>query len=99
MAMYAMPRRKKACAGVIGYSGMLLDAAGLQAHGIVKPPILAIHGDADDVVPPSSLRDIQSGFSAAAFNVETILRSGLSHGIDPFGLSRGLQFAQKTLTG
>jgi phospholipase/carboxylesterase len=92
MAMYVMPRRKKACAAVIGYSGMLLDAAGLKDPAIVKPPVLAIHGDADDVVPPFCLKDVDAGFSAAGFAVETILRPGLSHGIDPFGLMRGAEF-------
>ncbi len=95
MAMYAMPRRKKPCAAVVGYSGMLLDATGLIAPDIVKPPILAIHGDMDDVVSPTSLEDIQSGFSAARFNVETVMRPGLGHGIDPFGLTRGVQFIKE----
>jgi phospholipase/carboxylesterase len=97
MAMYAMPRRQKACAGIIGYSGMLLDAKGLQSPAIVKPPVLAIHGDADDVVPPFCLRDVEDGFSAAGFDVETILRPGLGHGIDQFGLIRGLQFIKERL--
>lgn len=92
MAMYTMPRRKKACAAVIGYSGMLLNAAGLKAAGIVKPPVLAIHGDADDVVSPSCLQEVQSGFEAAAFNIETILQPNLGHGLDTFGLTRGVEF-------
>jgi phospholipase/carboxylesterase len=97
MAMYAMPRRATACGGVIAYSGMLIDAGGLKAPGIVKMPILAIHGDADEVVPPRSLEDVERGFNAAGFNVETILRPGLGHGIDQFGLTRGLQFIQEVL--
>jgi phospholipase/carboxylesterase len=92
MAMYTMPRRKKPCAGVIGWSGMLIDAEGLKAEGIVKPPVLAIQGDADDVVTPSSLGKVQAGFSAAGFNVETVMRQNLGHGIDASGLSRSLQF-------
>lgn len=95
MAMYAMPRRRKPCAGIIGYSGMLLDAPGLKAPGIVKPPVLAIHGDEDDVVLPFCLSEVQAGFSAAGFNVETVMRPGLGHGIDPFGLMRGLEFVKK----
>jgi phospholipase/carboxylesterase len=97
MAMYAMPRRKQPCAAVIGYSGMLIDAEGLKAPGIVKPSVLAVHGDADDVVSPSSLKAVQTGFSAAGFDVETILRPGLGHGIDPFGLVRGIEFIKKSL--
>lgn len=97
MAMYTMPRRKKPCAGVIGFSGMILDAEGLKAPGVVKMPILAIHGDADTVVPPENLARVDEAFSAAGFEVETIMRPGLGHGIDQFGLMRGLQFIQESL--
>jgi phospholipase/carboxylesterase len=97
MAMYTMPRRKNPCAGVIGYSGMLIDAEGLKAPEIVKMPVLAIHGDSDTVVPPRALAAVESGFSAAGFNVETALRPNLAHGIDHFGLIRGLQFIKEAL--
>lgn len=96
MAMYTMPRRKNACAGIIGYSGMLLDAQGLKGPDIVKMPILAVHGDADEIVPSENLSRIQHGFSDAGFEVETIMRKGLGHGIDQFGLTRGLQFLQES---
>jgi phospholipase/carboxylesterase len=95
MAMYTMPRRKTPCAAVIGYSGILLDAAGLSQPGIVKMPVLAIHGDADGVVPPKYLSAVQDGFSAAGFDVETLMRPGLAHGIDQFGLVRGIEFIKE----
>ncbi len=95
MAMYTMPRRKKACAGIISYSGLLVDGEGLKAPGIVKPPVLAIHGDADEIVPPWNLKAVQDGFTAAGFDVETILRPGLGHGIDTFGLKRGIAFIKE----
>lgn len=95
MAMYAMPRRKKPCAGVIGYSGLIVNAAELKGADIVKMPVLAIHGDADEIVPPDNLSGVQEAFSAAGFDVETVMRPGLGHGIDQFGLSRGLSFLQE----
>lgn len=95
MAMYTMPRRKVACAGVIGYSGMLIEAEALKAPEIVKMPILAIHGSADEVVPPNMLQIVGDGFDAAGFNVETVMRPGLGHGIDGFGLTRGLEFLKE----
>lgn len=97
MAMYTMPRRKEACAGVIGYSGMLVEPLALLQPEMVKMPVLAIHGDADEVVPPSALRTIDEGFSAAGYNVETVMRPGLGHGIDGFGLTRGLDFIKENL--
>jgi phospholipase/carboxylesterase len=95
MAMYTMPRRKKPCAAVIGFSGMLLDAQGLKGSDIVKVPVLAIHGDADEIVPPDNLARAEKGFEAAGFDIETVMRPGLGHGIDHFGLTRGLQFVQE----
>ena len=97
MAMYTMPRREKACAGVIGYSGMLIDAKGLQDPSVVKPRVLAIHGDSDDVVDPASLAEVASGFSAAGFDIEAIMRPRLAHGIDKFGLVRGMEFCKEVL--
>jgi len=95
MAMYAMPRRKTACAGVVGYSGMLIEAEALKSSTMVKMPVLAIHGSMDEVVPASMLNSIGEGFEAAGFNVETIMRPGLGHGIDGFGLMRGLEFLRE----
>jgi phospholipase/carboxylesterase len=97
MAMYAAPRRAQACAGVIGYSGMLIEAEALKQPEMVKIPVLAIHGDLDEVVPPASLEAIERGFSAAGYDVETVLRPGLGHGIDGFGLTRGLEFIKESL--
>jgi phospholipase/carboxylesterase len=95
MAMYTMPRRKTACAGIISYSGLLIDAAGLEVPGIVKPPVLAIHGDADEIVPPLHLDAVRRGFTSAGFDVETIMRPGLGHGIDAFGVKRGVEFIKE----
>ena len=95
MVMYAMPRRKKPCAGVIGWSGMLIDAPGLLGADIVKMPVLAIHGDEDGVVPPLCLDGVREGFEGAGFEVEAIMRPRLGHGIDQFGLARSLEFVQE----
>ncbi len=95
MAMYTMPRRRKPCAGVIGWSGMMIDAGGLKQPGIVKMPVLAIHGDRDDVVIPVNLAKIEKGFESAGFNVETIMRPGLPHNIDGFSIQRSLDFTRE----
>lgn len=95
MAMYTMPRRRKPCAGVIAYSGMLIGGEGLKTPGTVRMPILAIHGDADEVVPPDSLDYVEKGFSAAGFDYEVIMRPNVGHQIDHFSFMRGLSFIQK----
>ncbi|HYD19311.1 MAG TPA: dienelactone hydrolase family protein [Patescibacteria group bacterium] len=95
MAMYAMPRRKNPCAAVVGYSGMIIDAASLKAADNVKVPVLAVHGDMDDVVVPQNLEKIEAGFTAAGYDIETVMRPGLAHGIDQFGMIRGLEFIRE----
>jgi phospholipase/carboxylesterase len=93
--MYTMPRRKNACAAVIGWSGMIMDAAGLKGEGIVKMPVLAIHGDQDEVVYPDNLGRVDQAFSDAGFEIETAMRPGLGHGIDQFGVMRSLEFIKE----
>lgn len=97
MAMYAMPRRKDPCAGIVAYSGMLIDGNGLKSTDVVKMPVLAIHGEADEVVPPESLEYVEKGFSEAGFDCESILRPGIGHQIDQFSFMRGLNFIQKVI--
>lgn len=99
MAMYAMPRRASPCAGVIGYSGMLVDAEGLLAQtGIVRMPMLVVHGALDDVVVPRHFEEAQKGLKAAGFEAETILRPNLAHSIDDVGFNKGLDFIRKVLS-
>lgn len=95
MALYTMPRRKNPCAAVVAYSGMLIGGDGLTGSAIVKPPVLAVHGSADEVVRPESLGVIQKELSAAGFAVESVMRPQLGHGIDAVGLNRGLEFIRK----
>ena len=95
MTFYTMPRRKQACAAIVGYSGMLLDTKGLKEKNIVKPKVLIVHGDADDVVPSNNLPLAYEGFKQAGFSVEKMLRPGLGHSIDPVGLMRGGSFIRE----
>lgn len=99
MAFYTMPRRKAPCAAVVGYSGMLLDAEGLKADGIVKPQVLVVHGDADNIVPANNLPMAYEGFRQAGFVVEKMLRPGLGHSIDTIGLMRGGSFIRECFLG
>lgn len=96
MACYTMPRRKTACAGVVGYSGLLADPEGLLAQtGRVKMPVLLVHGDMDEVVPYSRLAEAEEGFGKAGYSVRIITSEGVGHGIDQTGLTEGLRFLQQ----
>ncbi|MGH6926687.1 MAG: alpha/beta hydrolase [Dongiaceae bacterium] len=92
MALHVAPRRSRALAGVVGYSGALIAPQLLAAEISSKPPILLIHGDADPVVPYPSLGVARTALLAVGINVETITRPGMAHAIDEDGLARGGAF-------
>lgn len=90
------PMRAQRVAGVVGFSGRLLDPARL-AMAPSKPPILLIHGDADPMVPVSSLSEAADALSASGFETHTHVCKGLGHSIDMQGLSLALGFLRDRL--
>lgn len=97
MALHVAPRRAAPVAGVVGFSGRLVDAALLGEEAKSKPPFLLIHGDADEVVPHTALAEATAGLEAAGIPVEAHTRPGLGHGIDQQGLALGARFLAGTL--
>ncbi len=96
MALHVAPRRAEAFAGVVGFSGRLLDPEALIDEVVVRPPMLLIHGDADDVVPPQSLPHAAEGLQAAGWEeVYAHVMKGTAHGIAPDGLSVALAFLRE----
>jgi phospholipase/carboxylesterase len=97
MSLYAAPRRPKPMAGVLGYSGALLGGDTLAAEAVSRPPICLVHGDTDPVVPIQALHAAVIQLEAAGFAVESTVRPGLPHGIDPEGMANGAAFLTKVL--
>lgn len=97
MALHVAPRRDAPFAGVVGFSGRLLQPEMLEDEVVSKPPVLLIHGDADDVVPPQSLPEAGNALSAVGFDVFAHISKGTGHGIAPDGLSVALAFLREKL--
>jgi phospholipase/carboxylesterase len=97
MSLYVAPRRPRAPAAVVGYSGALVGADGLVVDGKSKPPVLLVHGDADPIVPFQAMAAAATGLKAAGIPVETLGRPGLPHSIDDEGLKRGGAFLVQRL--
>ncbi|MEM9813617.1 MAG: prolyl oligopeptidase family serine peptidase, partial [Pseudomonadota bacterium] len=87
-------RRTAAVAGIIGFSGRLLRPDALGDELTARPPILLVHGDQDEVVPPSSMPEASAALRGAGLEVETHVSPGIGHGIAPDGLTLALKRAQ-----
>jgi len=98
MALHVAPRREDAVAGIVAFSGRLLSPDLLADEVVVRPPILLVHGDADDMVPPQSLPEAAQALQGAGFeDVYAHVMKGTGHGIAPDGLSVALAFMRDKL--
>jgi phospholipase/carboxylesterase len=99
MSLYVALRRAAPCACVLGYSGALIGAEELAAEITCKPPVLLIHGEADEVVPVQALPHAVAALQACSVPVTGERRPHLGHGIDPEGLGLGARFLSERLGG
>jgi phospholipase/carboxylesterase len=97
MSLHLAPRRAEPLAGVVGFSGRLLDPESLKAEVVSRPPILLIHGDQDDMVPPASLPEAANALTLAEFEVFTHISKGTAHGIAQDGMGMALEFMLRKL--
>jgi len=90
---------------IIGYSGALrienIEAANNQIikgkHIYANTPVLLVHGEQDEVVPFQSLMNSKSLLNQVGFDVKTLSRPNLGHGIDPEGISAGMELLKKII--
>jgi phospholipase/carboxylesterase len=103
MALHVGLRRAVAPAAIVGYSGLLVErpdgnAEAFAAEITSRPPVLLVHGDHDDLIPPQALFQATQGLAALGVSVEWHLSAGLGHGIDAEGLRHGGEFLARRLT-
>lgn len=99
MSMHVAPRRAVAMAGVVAISGKLMMPQVLAAEAKVKPPVLLIHGDRDDVVPFGEMQAAGNALVKAGFETFGHVMQGTGHGIAPDGLGVAMQFLKDRLAG
>jgi phospholipase/carboxylesterase len=97
MALHVALRRAAPCAAVIGYSGALVGPEVLAAEIRSRPPILLVHGDADEIMPFPSMAAAEKILRANGILVHGEARPGLGHGIDEEGLRLGATMLKQTL--
>jgi phospholipase/carboxylesterase len=90
-------RRDVAFAGLVGFSGRLLQPEKLEAEITSPLPVLLVHGDADEVVPIASLALAADALVAVGVETYTHVSKGTGHGIAHDGLSLALSFLRDNL--
>jgi phospholipase/carboxylesterase len=98
MALHVGLRRATAPAAIVGYSGLLVEPPdnispeAFAAEITSRPPVLLVHGDRDDLIPPQALFEATQGLAALGVSAEWHLSPGVGHGIDAEGLRHGGEF-------
>jgi len=96
-ALYAGSRRQTQIAGIVAFSGALPGGEGLRSDIRSKPPVLLVHGEADDAVPFQSMANAKAALEAAGVPVTAVARPGLGHAIDDAGVALGGDFLRDVL--
>lgn len=99
MSLHVGLRRKVSPAAIVGFSGMLPGAEVLPQQIVSRPPVLLVHGDADEVIPVQSLYASANGLGAAGVSVQWHISRGVGHGIAPDGLELAGKFLADAFAG
>lgn len=98
MALHVAPRRDEAVAGVVAFSGRLLEPELLADEAVCRPAVLLVHGDADEVVPVAALPQAAEALQKAGWSeVYAHVMKGTGHGIANDGLGVALAFMRRQL--
>jgi len=92
MALHVGLRRQNQLAGIIGYSGMLVGQELLADAIKSRPPVLLVHGDADEVVRIESLPEAVAGLETVGISARHHSCPDLGHGLDDAGVRYGMEF-------
>lgn len=90
MALHVGLRRPRPCAAILGFSGALVGPETLPDEIASRPPVLLVHGDADEIVPFQALAAAEAALRAQEVPVRSVSRPGLGHGIDQVGIGLGI---------
>ena len=98
MALHAGLRRRPPPRGILAYSGALLDTPRLAQECSGHPPVLLVHGEADEVVPFRCGPAAEAALRRIGMPVQTLWCPGVGHAIDEAGIATGALFLQRLFT-
>src|SRR5436190_795386 len=84
MALHVGLRRAVALVAIVGYSGLFVlpnnaEPAVVAGEVKSKPPVLLIHGDRDDLIPPQALFHGTQALASLEVPVEWHMSQGVGH--------------------
>ncbi len=88
MALHVGLRRRIAPAAIVGLSGVIAGADRLRDEIVCRPPVLLMHGAADEVIPVGALHLTREVLSNAGVPVDAHICPDLGHGIDDIVVDR-----------
>ena len=86
---------KEKFAGIIGFSGKIINRNELVNRILSRPSTLLIHGDQDEIVPPVNLLEAKDFFERNKIDITTKMLKGCGHNIPVEASSLGLTFLKK----
>lgn len=98
LALHVGLRRPTAPTAVVGFSGLLAGPEHL-AEAQARPPILLMHGAADDLIPVEALHIAREQLADAGHLVEWHIGEHVGHGIDAAGQHLAGHFIRSALRG
>jgi phospholipase/carboxylesterase len=99
MTLHIGLRREKPVAGIVGFSGVLAGMDALKDEIRARPPVLLVHGDADDLIPVQLMERTEKALKSCGVPVESHVARGVGHGIDQTGLELCARFLLRVLKG
>ncbi len=99
MSLHVGLRRKTAPACIVGFSGALAGPDRLPGDITAKPPVMLIHGDADQTVPIAAMHLAAQTLGQVGVQVQWHTSHGVAHGIAPDGLELGGRFLADAFAG
>ncbi|MCB8873572.1 alpha/beta hydrolase [Acidisoma silvae] len=89
MSLFTGLRRIVPPRAILAYAGILLDPEALAEEIVSRPPVLLVHGDADNVVSVEFSRMAAEVLKRQQVPTELLIEPGLGHAIDNAGITAG----------
>jgi len=96
-ALFTGLRRPAPPAAILAYSGRLVGVHETASELRARPPVLLVHGEADEVVPVEGSREAERTLLALNVPVESAYTPGLAHGLDDAGIALGARMLRTHL--